>query len=71
MSITFEPGSIATSSAIAEAGAALLELLAHDPSVAVAIERFGEANGSAPEETREIVVGFVREALARGFLVPV
>jgi methylase of polypeptide subunit release factors len=71
LTIKFEPGSMAASSAVAEAGAALLELLAHDPSVAVALERFGEANRSADEETRAIVVGFVREALARGFLVPV
>lgn len=71
MTVTFGPGSIATSSTVAEAGAALLELFARDPSVAVAVERFGEANGSPVDETRAIVIGFVREGLARGFLVPV
>jgi hypothetical protein len=71
MTVTFGPGSIATSSTVAEAGAALLELLARDPSVAAAVERFGEANGSPVDDTRAIVIGFVREGLARGFLVPV
>ena len=71
MSVAFEPGSIATGSAVAEAGAVLFEILARDPSVATAVERFGEANGSSVEDTRAIVIGFVREGLARGFLVPV
>lgn len=71
LSIAFEPGTIAASSAVAEAGAALLELLAHDPSVATAIKRFSEANPSSIDDAREIVVPFVREGLARGFLVPV
>ena len=67
--VEFDAGSIAASSALAEAGWHLLEQLAWDPSVARAVDELARATGHDRPQAEAIVLQFVREALARGFLV--
>lgn len=68
--IRFAPPTLAAERELSEAGAAILDLLASDPSTERAIARFADAMERSIDEVRPLVVSFVRECLARGLLVP-
>lgn len=55
---------------LSEATWVLLGMLDGAPRVREAVASWAEACGAAPEEVRAQVLGFVRESLARGLLVP-
>jgi SAM-dependent methyltransferase len=68
--IRFAPPTLAAERELTEAGAAILDLLASDPSMERAIAKFADSMERSIDEVRPLVVSFVRECLARGLLVP-
>jgi SAM-dependent methyltransferase len=68
--IRFAPPTLAAERELTEAGAAIVDLLAADPSMERAISKFADAMERSIDEVRPLVVSFVRECLARGLLVP-
>lgn len=68
--IRFARPTFAAERELSEAGAAIIDLLAGDPSTERAIARFADAMERSVDEVRPLVVSFVRECLARGLLVP-
>lgn len=65
----FTPGWIGTDRQVGDAGAFLLEALARAGSVGEVVPRYVEAGAEAAGAQRA-VVDFVREALARGLVIP-
>jgi SAM-dependent methyltransferase len=68
--IRFARPTFAAERELSEAGAAIIDILAGDPSMERAIARFAEAMERSVDAVRPLVVSFVRECLARGLLVP-
>jgi SAM-dependent methyltransferase len=68
--IRFAPPTFAADRELTEAGAAILDLLASDPSMERAVAKFAGSMERSLDEVRPLVVSFVRECLARGLLVP-
>jgi predicted RNA methylase len=69
-SICFAAPSIALDRELTQAGAVIFDLLAAEPSVASAIERFAAAMERPAADVRPLVTDFVRDCLMRALLVP-
>jgi hypothetical protein len=69
-SICFAAPSIALDRELTQAGAVIFDLLAAEPSVASAIERFAAAMERPAADVRPLVTDFVRDCLLRALLVP-
>jgi SAM-dependent methyltransferase len=69
-SIRFDELGLASDRELSEAGALIFDLLATDPSVASAIDRFASAMQQPRADVLPLVVAFVRECLVRALLVP-
>lgn len=68
--VAIDRGAFGTERTLTDAGLALLEALEEMPDVACALERYAALCGTGPAEVRDTVLGFVREGLGRGLLVP-
>lgn len=69
-SVRFASPSIALDRELTQAGAVIFDLLAAEPSVAMAIDRFARAMDRPAGEVRTLVTSFVRDCLLRALLVP-
>jgi SAM-dependent methyltransferase len=68
--VAIHRGAFGTDRALTDAGLALLVALEEVPDVARAVARYAELCGTEPAQVRDTVLGFVREGLGRGLLVP-
>jgi hypothetical protein len=69
-SIRFSRPGLALDRELTEAGAVIFDLLAAEPSVDSAIERFARAMERPAADVRPLVTSFVRDCLVRALLVP-
>jgi methylase of polypeptide subunit release factors len=69
-SIRLDRPGLASERELSEAGAVIFDLLAKDPSISSAIDRFAKAMDQSVDDVRPLVLTFVKENLARGLLVP-
>ena len=69
-SVRLDRPGLASERELSEAGAVIFDLLAKDPSVSSAVDRFATAMGQSVDDVRPLVLTFVKENLARGLLVP-
>ena len=68
--VRYPPGAVAADTELNEAGAALLQLFAGGRGMAAVVGAYAEATGKTPIDAAPDVIGFTRDALRRGLLVP-
>jgi SAM-dependent methyltransferase len=68
--VSFGLGAYGTEQVLTDAGLALLEVLESVADVAGAVSRYAQLCDADPAEVQGTVIGFVREGLGRGLLVP-
>lgn len=66
--VEFGAETLAVDQEFSEASAIVLRLLDTEPSVGEAVARYAQLCGTAPEEVRGLVLGYVRRGLAMGLL---